>query len=468
MFKKLKQKLFKAPYKKSLIAIFGMAVFVVMAAPMISAADTGAAITYTTNALNISVTPTQPTLNQPMTINLSLKSQYASQVSASQGFTARLYTCPNFNNGLTGCTLFLTKDGQGTSLSNWTVTIPVGAPNIAPAATDYFDFEVAYFNNQSYTGGYTVTMAAASNNGGNPTVTVNQATQSVANNQVTENYTVTYTSNGNTTPVANYGVSCGANSVTGSFQLPGNQTSFSCVYPEVQGSYTVTATALDGSTPPVTLGTPGTYPLTLTGNDQNTGVSATDASTSSVGVGTAIVHLINSILAVLLGLVNEIIFFLFFYLVAPFIQAVLSIQVYTNAFANVIYPGWEIVRNLCNIFFILAIIAIGMATLFRMESYQYRSLLIHLILAVLLVNFSLVISQAVLGVADTVQNQFLPANEQVIRSLAQNLMVTNTRNEISQITNFGSLGEFSTTVSLFVYVILACGSFMIFLRLPFI
>ncbi len=63
-------------------------------------------------------------------------------------------------------------------------------------------------------------------------------------------------------------------------------------------------------------------------------------------------------------------------------------------------------NQLCNIFFILALIIIAMATLFRIDSYKYRDLLVQLIIAALLINFSLVIAQAVLGLADTVQAQF--------------------------------------------------------------
>jgi len=124
----------------------------------------------------------------------------------------------------------------------------------------------------------------------------------------------------------------------------------------------------------------------------------------------------------------EAVYFIFYYFVAPFIQAMLSIQAYKDTFVAIIYPGWEVVRNLCNILFIIAIVVIALATLFRIDSYQYKTLLVQLIIAVLLINFSLVIAQVILGLADTVQAQFLPANVTVIRSLAGNLMVNGWRN----------------------------------------
>lgn len=134
------------------------------------------------------------------------------------------------------------------------------------------------------------------------------------------------------------------------------------------------------------------------------------------------------VFVILLGYINEFIFWLFGKIVVPFLQAFLSIRTYTDAFSNIIYPGWEILRNLANIFFIVALIFIALATLFRLPNYNFRHMLVDIIIAALLVNFSLVIGQAILGVADTVQNQFLPNNSKVINKLAETLMVDNFRN----------------------------------------
>ncbi len=152
---------------------------------------------------------------------------------------------------------------------------------------------------------------------------------------------------------------------------------------------------------------------------------------------------------------------MFFWLIAPIIQAFLSIHVYTDAFVAVIYPGWEVVRNLCDILFIVALIAIAMGTLFRVESYQYKHLLVQLVIAALLINFSLVIGQAVLGLADTVQAQFLPANVTVIRSLAGTLMV-GYRDIVYNGFDPQSLGTFAATVQPVFLFALSLGSFAVF------
>lgn len=186
----------------------------------------------------------------------------------------------------------------------------------------------------------------------------------------------------------------------------------------------------------------------------NTGSGAVNGTNDS-----PLVTLITNIITAILGFINQFIYFIFYWLIAPIIQAVLSIHVYSDAFVNVIYPGWEIVRNVCNILFIVAIIAMGMATLLRVESYQWRHLLIQLVLAALLINFSLIIAQAILALADTIQSQFLPNNVDVIRSLARDLMIANNATQISQNTFAGNV---SYVIQFMFFVSMAIGSFLVF------
>ena len=183
------------------------------------------------------------------------------------------------------------------------------------------------------------------------------------------------------------------------------------------------------------------------------------------GDGSGLIGFVNTIIGVLISFLSEIIYVVFFTLIAPLIQAVLSIHTYTDAFAAVIYPGWELVRNVSNIFFIVALIAIGLATLFRLQSYQFRHLLVQLIIAALLVNFSLVIGQAVLGIADTVQNQFLPSGGEGIRNISRHLMVENTRSIYDNFTAFSSRGYFADSIQPLFFLALAAGSFMVFLAI---
>lgn len=179
--------------------------------------------------------------------------------------------------------------------------------------------------------------------------------------------------------------------------------------------------------------------------------------------GGPLLGLLVKIVNFLIGILQEIIFGVFYLLIAPIMQAVLSIRTYTDTFAAVIYPGWEIIRNLCNIIFIIALIAIAMGTLLRVEKYQYKHLLVQLILAALLINFSLVIGQAILGVADTVQNQFLPNSTEVIRALAKDLMV-GYRSVVWNM-DFSKYGYISSFAQPLFFLALSLGSFCVFLAI---
>ncbi len=194
------------------------------------------------------------------------------------------------------------------------------------------------------------------------------------------------------------------------------------------------------------------------------GYSSTSGSPTSNDSST-LLSLFNQLIGIILGFLQEVIYTVFSLLIAPIIQAMLSIHVYKDTFVAVIYPGWEVIRNICNIFFIVALIIIAMATLFRIESYQYKHLLVQLIIAALLINFSLVIAQAVLGLADTVQAQFLPANATVIKSLAGDLMVTYRKIYWDGGVAPNNLGSFSATVQPLFYLSLSLGTFFVFLAI---
>ncbi len=155
-----------------------------------------------------------------------------------------------------------------------------------------------------------------------------------------------------------------------------------------------------------------------------TGTGTTNPNDNKNGF-TGIVDFIAKVISALIWAINVVIYNIFALVILPLLEALLSIRTYTDAFALVILPGWELLRNLANIFFIIVLLVIGLATLFRVQKYQYKNLLVNLILAALLVNFSLIITQSVVAVAETVQHQFLPEDEggKAIKVIANRLMI---------------------------------------------
>ncbi|HEX3095804.1 MAG TPA: hypothetical protein VHQ20_01655, partial [Patescibacteria group bacterium] len=130
------------------------------------------------------------------------------------------------------------------------------------------------------------------------------------------------------------------------------------------------------------------------------------------------------VISVLITWLQSIIYRIFAYIIVPILKALLSVRPYQDTFVNIIYPGWLILRNLANIFFIVALLVVGLRILFQQsQSSTARGFIIRLIIMALLVNFSLVIAQGVVGIADTVQAQFLPKDSRVIEALGAKLMV---------------------------------------------
>ena len=68
--------------------------------------------------------------------------------------------------------------------------------------------------------------------------------------------------------------------------------------------------------------------------------------------------------------------------------------------------GWQITLGIANLGFVLAIIVIAFATILRIQNYAMKQILWKLIVAALLVNFSLVIGGAFINVANTTAEIF--------------------------------------------------------------
>ncbi|MFC1632613.1 hypothetical protein ACFL1U_00510 [Patescibacteria group bacterium] len=68
--------------------------------------------------------------------------------------------------------------------------------------------------------------------------------------------------------------------------------------------------------------------------------------------------------------------------------------------------GWTLLVNVANLVFILILLFIGIATIFRVEQFSIRRLFVRVIVAVLLINFSFFFTKIITNGADTIQNIF--------------------------------------------------------------
>ena len=318
---------------------------------------------------------------------------------------------------------------------------------------------LTYLNFVNYS---TLTVTAASNNG-QPTLNLSvRGTSNPDPSDVNEQIAYGYSDGGTGKTVTTYTYTCGFDNQSG--QPYSNPNYFVCTYPEKAANYSATLTAQlsDGTTI-----TSQPFAVNITGNEMTQQGAASPVN----GGGNSLLALLNNIISFLLGLLQELIYKLFSWEIAPLIGALLKIPVYTDAFVAVIYPGWIVVRNLCDMFFIIALIVIAMATLFRVESYQFRHLLIQLIVAALLVNFSLVIGQSILGLADTVQAQFLGSDSTQVQTLASNLMLNSNSSLLNAVFNNATTGAnaaatnqtvFAGIIQSIFWLALSLGTFFVF------
>jgi len=74
---------------------------------------------------------------------------------------------------------------------------------------------------------------------------------------------------------------------------------------------------------------------------------------------------------------------------------------------GMVTKGWETVRDLTNLFFIFILIFIGIATILQFSTYNYKRLLVGVILAVLFINFSMVITKVVIDSSNILAMEFV-------------------------------------------------------------
>ncbi len=103
----------------------------------------------------------------------------------------------------------------------------------------------------------------------------------------------------------------------------------------------------------------------------------------------AIIHSFVSILFWLSGMILEMTF---------------GIEKFTKS--GFVQTGWTITRDLANMFFVLVLLAIAFATILRVETYGMKQILWKLIVAALLINFSLVIAGVVIDFSQILTNFF--------------------------------------------------------------
>lgn len=118
-----------------------------------------------------------------------------------------------------------------------------------------------------------------------------------------------------------------------------------------------------------------------------------------------------------IGVIFYVVFWLFgwlLWLAAQLLGFVLEkpeLQQFTTA--RLVQEGWAFCRDLANMFFALVLIIISFATILRIELYGAKQLLPKLIIAALLINFSLVIAGVLIDFSQVLTKYFIDATKTV-------------------------------------------------------
>ncbi|MBU0633509.1 MAG: type IV secretion system protein, partial [Candidatus Omnitrophica bacterium] len=126
---------------------------------------------------------------------------------------------------------------------------------------------------------------------------------------------------------------------------------------------------------------------------------------TSCGLGTFIFHPIQcTLLAILklMGILLSLTATLFNWIIAPAnVKAIID--------NSAIYGAWALVRDTLNIAFIMVLLFSAFATIFRVDKYNYKKILLTLVIMALLVNFSYPITRFIIDLSNVLMYYFVNA-----------------------------------------------------------
>jgi len=111
--------------------------------------------------------------------------------------------------------------------------------------------------------------------------------------------------------------------------------------------------------------------------------------------------------------------------------------------------GWTIVRDVCNMFFILILLIIAFATILRVEKYSFKTLLPKLILMAVLINFSKLICGIFIDFAQVIMLTFVNGFKDIGTGNLTNMLgidkimsVDGTAGDGDEVTNWSIVGAY--------------------------
>lgn len=117
----------------------------------------------------------------------------------------------------------------------------------------------------------------------------------------------------------------------------------------------------------------------------------------------------ETVLIVVIGVLGVFVSFAKYLVVfsAQVLDLTLSPALYSFTSNNMIVQGWTVVRDVCNLFFLLVLLFIAICTILKIEKYHAKKTLLTLIIMALLINFSKPITIFIFDGSQLLMNFFL-------------------------------------------------------------
>ncbi|MEO8065614.1 MAG: hypothetical protein ABI643_02020 [Candidatus Doudnabacteria bacterium] len=140
---------------------------------------------------------------------------------------------------------------------------------------------------------------------------------------------------------------------------------------------------------------------------------------------------------------------------AIFNQAIIPVISITTM-PTIVNTGWMIVRDVCNMFFILALIVIALGMILRLKEYQeYGTLLRNLIIAAILVNFSQVIAVTIMNAVNFLASVFWGDGTGIVHVFATFMRIANPVGDFSLTIQGGAPAELALGLGRLTFMLVA-------------
>lgn len=117
-------------------------------------------------------------------------------------------------------------------------------------------------------------------------------------------------------------------------------------------------------------------------------------------MGDILAQVLTWIMSIFIALFGDLLLFL--------VEQLIEIATYNKFVSSTaVVNGWVIVRDLCNMFFVVVLLAIAIATILKIEMYHYKKLLGRLVIMAIVINFSKTIAGIIIDFSQVLTLTFV-------------------------------------------------------------